>query len=188
MTKTPMIVVSGPSGAGKSTLCRAMLKRFPQLVSSVSYTTRQMRENEEDGETYYFVTKEKFFNLIDKDFFIEWEKVHNKYYGTPRDLIEKTWKNKRWVIMDVNVQGAKTLKRLFLQSKSVFISGPSIDELRRRIQKDTDRGHMPDLELRMENAKRELAEVQLFDWHIVNDDFERAVKEFEKIIKNILKD
>ncbi len=184
---TPLIVVSGPSGAGKSTLCRAMLGKFPQLVSSVSYTTRQMRENEKEGETYYFVTEEKFFSLIEKDFFIEWEKVHNQHYGTPKDLIEKTWKNEGWIIMDVNVQGAKTLKKLYPTSTSVFISGPSIDELRRRIMEDTDRGPMPDLELRMKNAERELEEVELFDWHIVNDDFERTVAEFEKIINDILK-
>lgn len=183
---TPLIIVSAPSGAGKSSLCDRAIKEFDELVDSVSYTTRQPREGESEGKPYHFVSREKFEALKKEDFFIEWAEVHDNFYGTPRHQLEDAWKRGQFLIMDIDVQGARSLKTLYPDSHSIFILPPSFEELERRL-KARDEGRTQNLSLRLANARKEADEAATYDFQVTNDDFERAYSEFRKIIEKIVK-
>lgn len=183
--KQPMIIVAGPSGAGKSSFLERAIKDYDQLVDTVTYTTRRMRAGESEGHPYHFVSEAKFRELIDQGFFIEWAHVHDRMYGTPMHQLTDAWREGKVVIMDVDVQGAKTFKSKYPQALSVFILPPSIDALRQRVMKRD--GKVPaDLELRMQNAQKEMAQASQFDRQVTNDQFEQAYSEFKKMIEEIL--
>jgi guanylate kinase len=184
--KTPLIIVSAPSGGGKSSLCNRALEEFSQLMDSVSYTTRAPRPGEVEGNPYHFVTKEKFEELRDHGFFIETAVVHNHLYGTPKDQVEKAKALGKVLIMDIDVQGAASFRKIYPDAVYIFILPPSIDELRRRLVK-RDSGKTSNLEVRLEAAKKELAMAPLFQYQIVNDDFEHSYAQFKKIIDDYLK-
>lgn len=182
--KPRLIIVSAPSGAGKSTLCDRALKEFSEiLVDTITYTTRPMRQNESEGNPYHFVTEPKFIELREQGFFVEWAFVHEKLYGTPKHQLEDAWKQNKWIIMDVDVQGAATFKKLYPDGVSIFILPPSIDELRKRII-GRDKGKTPDLEVRLSNADKEMKESVKFDYQIVNDKFDDSYSEFKRILLN----
>ncbi len=184
---TPILVVSAPSGAGKSSFCERVVEDFPQqVVDSVSYTTRAPRQGEKEGSPYHFVTKEKFQELQTKNFFIEWAEVYGNFYGTPKDQVERARKNKQFLIMDIDVQGARTFRKLYPDATYIFILPPSIDELRRRLTK-RDKGKTGNLEVRLQAAAREIASASEFDYQIVNDDFEKSYAQFKKIIEGLIK-
>lgn len=181
-----MIILAAPSGAGKSSFVEKICQEDERLVDTVTYTTRAMRKGEMEGYPYHFVTREEFELKIKDEFFIEWAVVHNNLYGTPVYQIIEAWKENKCVIMDVDVQGAKTFKEKFPTAKTVFILPPSIDELRRRIViRD---GKVPaDLEVRMKNAEAEMKLSPTFDVQIINDIFEDSYSEFKKIVDDWLK-
>ena len=182
-----MIILAAPSGAGKSSFVERICQEDSRLVDTITYTTRGIRKGESQGHPYYFVTPEEFDEPIRAHFFIEWAVVHNNLYGTPHYQIEEAWKQNRCVIMDVDVQGARTFKSKFAEARTIFILPPSIDELRRRIEKrDGKRPH--DIDVRMENAEREMKESSTFDERIVNDDFEKSYGIFKKIVDEWLKE
>jgi guanylate kinase len=144
-----------------------------------------MRKGESQGVPYFFVTEDEFNAKKEDNFFVEWARVHNHLYGTSRVQIEDAWEQGRCVIMDVDIQGAKTFKTMYPQSQSIFILPPSIEELRKRIIKRD--GKIPaDIDVRMDNAKKEMKEASGFDYRIVNDHFETSYAEFKKIIENLL--
>lgn len=181
-----LIIVVGPSGAGKSSFVEKAVEELPQLVDVITCTTRQMRNGERPGYPYHFFTKEDFEKKIKEDFFVEYAKVHGNYYGTPRDQIEKTWQQGNAVIMDVDIQGAKTFMEKYPNEvQTIFILPPSIDELRKRIV-GRDGDHVKDLDLRLENGKKEIAQAENFQFQVINDDFEEAYGKFKKIIEKIL--
>lgn len=182
---TRMIIVSAPSGAGKSSFLNRVLLEFPRLKDTVTYTTRTMRTGESDGNPYFFVTREKFLQLIEEGFFVEWAKVHDNMYGTPLHQIEDTFREGRVAIMDVDVKGAATFKTKFPDAVSIFILPPSIDELRRRILK-RDSKVPEDLELRLINAQMEMSLAHSFDYQVVNEDFEESYTRFKKIIEDLV--
>lgn len=183
--KTKMIILAAPSGAGKSSFVEKITREDHRLFDTVTYTTREMRKGESQGFPYHFVTIEEFTKRLQENFFVEWAKVHNNFYGTPLYQIENAWKEGRCVIMDVDIQGAETFKAKYPEAKTIFILPPSIDELRRRIQKRD--GKVPaDLEVRMQNAAREMLEAPKFDYRIVNDVFDRSYAEFKKIVEDLL--
>ena len=184
-TLTQIIVVAAPSGGGKSSFVERVSKENPRLVDVVTCTTRPMRKGESQGKPYYFMTEVEFKQKISESFFVEWAHVHNRMYGTSHEELDKVWSQKKCAIMDVDVQGTETFKAKFPHAVSVFIIPPSIDELRRRIIK-RDGGVPADIELRMENAKREMQEAAKFDYQIVNDNFEASYAEFKKIIEKLL--
>jgi guanylate kinase len=184
--KPRMFIVSAPSGAGKSSLCARALAEFPELVDTVTYTTRAMRDGESEGHPYHFVNENRFVELREQGFFVEWAIVHGKLYGTPKYQLEDAWKQGKWIIMDVDVQGAATFKKLYPDAVSIFIVPPSLDELRRRIV-SRDKGKTPDLEIRLKNAEHELKEASKFDYKIVNDVFELSYNEFKKLIAHFVK-
>jgi guanylate kinase len=184
--KTRMIIIAAPSGAGKSSFVEKITKEFPALRDTVTFTTRAMRTGESEGQPYHFVTKEKFLELREQDFFVEWAVVHGNLYGTPYYQLEDAWKKDEVIIMDVDVQGAETFKKKYPDAATIFIIPPSIDELRRRITKRD--GKIPaDIEVRMKNAQEEMKRAQEFQYQIINDDFAKSYAQFKKIIEDLLK-
>lgn len=183
--RTKMIIVAAPSGAGKSSFVERISREESRLVDIITYTTRQMRRGESQSHPYHFVSIEQFEDLLEKNFFVEHARVHQNYYGTPADQIERAWKQDRCVIMDVDVQGAETFRRKYPESKSIFIIPPSIDELRRRVIKRD--GKAPeDLEVRMTNAEKEISRAHEFNFQVINDDFEASYSQFKKIVAELL--
>lgn len=183
--KARMIILAAPSGAGKSSFVDRITREMPQLRDTVTYTTRTQRSGESQGNPYFFVSREEFLQKIEQDFFIEWAKVHTNLYGTPFYQIEDAWSEGRCVIMDVDVQGAQTFKEKFPDAVTIFILPPSIEELKRRIQ-GRDAQVPADLDVRMENARKEIEKADLFDFQIVNDEFEKSYGEFKKIVEKLI--
>lgn len=182
----PFVIVSGPSGVGKTLFINKSLERMPQFSNIVSWTTRPPRKGEKEGEFYYFTTKDKFEKMRDQGEFLEWAKVHNEFYGTSKKEVEKLWGQGRAIIKDLNVQGHSSIKKVFPHIVSVFIYPPSIKELEKRILK---RGAetKEKLKERLAIATQEMAQGRSYDFKIVNDSFETAWQEFEKILIQSLK-
>lgn len=183
--KTKMIIVAAPSGAGKSSFVERICREEPRLVDTVTFTTRKMRTGEAQGQPYHFVSHDEFLALLEKNFFVEWARVHTNLYGTPLSQLEEAWAQGKCIIMDVDVQGAATFKAKYPESKSIFILPPSIEELRRRITKRD--GKLPDdFEVRMQNAEKEVLMASQFDHKIINDVFESSYADFKKIVETLL--
>lgn len=183
--KTRMIIVAAPSGAGKSSFVERACREEQRLEDTVTYTTRSMRKGESQGHPYHFVSREEFEMKIKENFFVEWAQVHTNLYGTPYYQLENAWLKGKCIIMDVDVQGADTFKAKYPDAVSIFILPPSIDELRRRIEK-RDGGLPADIEVRMANALKETQQASKFDYQIVNDNFEHSYAEFKKIVEELL--
>ena len=180
-----IIIVAAPSGAGKSSFVERISREDSRLVDIITYTTRTQRQGESEGHPYHFITKDDFNHKVETGFFVEYAKVHTNMYGTPWDQIRLAWSKNKCVIMDIDVQGTETFRRKFPQAKTIFILPPSIDELRRRIQK-RDAVLPADFEVRMQNAAKEMALAHEFNYQIINDDFDRAYAEFKKIVDVLL--
>lgn len=183
--KNQMIIVVGPSGAGKSSFVDKVIQDIPVLKDTVTFTTRPMRKGESEGNPYHFVDQELFKKHIENDFFIEWAQVHDNYYGTPYCQIEDAWNEGRVIIMDVDIQGAETFRSKFPQALTVFIMPPSIDALRQRLEK-RDQGKTNNLDLRLQNAQKEINKAKNFNHQIINDDFAKSYAEFKKRIEEFL--
>lgn len=174
------LILCAPSGTGKTTLVRMLKTEFPQLSFSVSYTTRAPRGSEVHGRDYFFVSRQEFLALTEKDFFAEWARVHDNCYGTPRQKTIDILDQGQDIIFDVDVQGAKNLKTGLPATVSVFVFPPSLAELKRRLDfRATDQ---PDvLERRLANAHQEILEARHFDYWIVNDKLDTAYSELRSI-------
>ncbi len=183
--KTRMIIVAAPSGAGKSSFVERICREEKRLEDTVTYTTRAMRKGETQGHPYHFVSRDEFEAKIKENFFVEWAQVHTNLYGTPYYQLETAWLRGKCVIMDVDVQGADSFKAKYSDAVSIFILPPSIDELRRRIEK-RDGGIPEDIEIRMANAEKEMRQSSHFDYLIVNDQFDHSYGQFKKIIEELL--
>ena len=180
-----IIAVSAPSGTGKTTIVKKILSDFPELVFSVSATTRKKREYETEGIDYFFIPEEEFKAKIEKGEFIEWEKFYDYYYGTYKSYIEENISNGKSVIIEIDVKGALQLKKLYPDSVLIFIYPPSFDELVRRLtNRQTE--NETDLKKRIERAKMELSLKDKFDYFIENDDLEKAISETESLIEKII--
>lgn len=176
-----LFVVSSPSGGGKGTLIRRLLDVTPDLGYSVSYTTRAPRNGEVNGREYFFVNCDTFENMIAADEFLEWACVHGNYYGTSRHQVAEETLAGVDIVLEVDVQGAESIRTLQLDSVSIFILPPSYEVLRRRlITRGTDTEAQ--LELRLRNAPAELKQYSLFDYVVVNDDLERATRQISSIV------
>lgn len=180
-----MVILIGPSGVGKSSFLDRALRDYPRLKDTVTYTTRAMRQGESEGHPYHFVSRAKFEELVSQGFFVEHAEVHGNLYGTPLHQLEETWAEGNVVIMDVDVQGALTFQGRYPKAKTIFILPPSIDSLRQRILKRE--GKSPkDLELRLRNAEAEMRHSSRFGHSLVNDHFESAYGELQKLIEDYL--
>lgn len=180
-----LILVASPSGGGKSTFIAKVLQDLPRLTDTITVTTRPMRKGESEGHPYFFVTLEQFEAMKSKGKLAEWAKVHTHFYGTPMEQLNSIWAQGQVPIMDIDVQGVESLSRRFPQATTIFLLPPSIDVLRQRII-----GRLPsippDLDVRMENARNEVAQAPKFDYQILNDNLDRAYAEFKKIIADLL--
>jgi guanylate kinase len=181
--KKQLIVLSAPSGAGKTTLAHHLLTTFPSFKFSISATTRKPRPNEVDGKDYYFLTEEKFKELIDNGGFVEYEQIFGNYYGTLKSEVEKSLEKGEIVVFDIDVKGALSIKRLYPdKSLLIFISPPSLEILKQRlINRKTETPEQ--LQKRFERIEMEMKLKDNFDYVVVNDDLEKAKREIEEIVK-----
>lgn len=176
-----LYVISAPSGTGKTTVVRILLDRHPDLVESISYTTRDMRPGDREGVDYHFVSTDEFQKLVGDGFFAEWAEVYGNFYGTPKTPIAEAVKRGERVILDIDVQGGMALKKHFPDSLAIFLLPPSEEELIRRLRgRGTDAEGA--IERRLATAKHELTFQDRYDRRIVNDDADRAVSEIETLI------
>lgn len=187
MMDRPIIIIVAPSGAGKSSFLERILAEEDRLVDIITFTTRAPRVGDQEGKTYHFVTTQKFLDLKSTGFFVESALVHGNHYGIPIDQIESAWEDKKVPIMDVDVQGAQTIKEKFPWARTIFIVPPSIDELRRRIVARSGGQKPGDLEIRLANAQREMSLASSFDFNILNDDFEPSYQRFKETVEELLK-
>jgi len=176
-----LFVVSSPSGGGKGTLIQRVLNKVPNLSYSVSFTTRAPRNGELDGREYFFVTPEQFEQMVAANAFLEWAHVHSKLYGTARQQVIREISGGRDIILEVDVQGAASVRALMPDSVSIFILPPSYEVLKRRLQaRGTDSPE--ELELRLRNAPAELKDYSAFEYLILNDDVDRAAEQMTAIV------
>ena len=169
-----LIVVSAPSGAGKTTLCQQAVRRLPDLVHSVSYTTRPPRPDECDGRDYHFVAEATFRRMVAEGAFAEWATVHGHLYGTSRKDLEAHLAAGRDVILDIDTQGAAILREAYRDGVFIFILPPSFAHLEARLRaRRTDRPE--EIARRLAKARTEMAAYPLYEYVVVNDDVERAV-------------
>jgi guanylate kinase len=183
---TSLVVVSAPSGAGKTTLCKKLLEEFPSLILSISCTTRPKRFNEQEGQDYFFLTKEAFEKRIADNGFAEWAKVHDNYYGTSKEFVEKAFKSGKSLLLDIDVQGAASLKQVYpKETLRIFISPPSIAVLEERLLgRGTDDSRA--IQRRLANARKEMEQSKEFDHIIVNDTLDQAYAEIKEIVSGRL--
>jgi guanylate kinase len=176
-----LYVVSSPSGGGKGTIIKRVLDVMPDLRYSVSYTTRAPRNGEVDGREYFFVNRERFEEMVAADEFLEWANVHGHLYGTSRRQVIDEICAGSDIVLEVDVQGAASVKRLGVDSVSIFILPPSLEVLRERlIARGTDSPE--ELVVRLRNAPEELEQYSTFDYVIFNDEIERAAKQLAAIV------
>jgi guanylate kinase len=176
-----LFIVAAPSGAGKSSLVKALRELDRVVQPSISHTTRAPRGQEKNGREYHFVSDAEFDQMIADNAFIEWAHVHGHRSGTSKSAIELRISAGGDVILEIDYQGAYQIKKAFANSISIFILPPSLEELRARIER---RGEdAPDkIELRMQNAKDEMAEAHTFDFVIINEVFESALFDLKAIV------
>ncbi|MGB9750099.1 MAG: guanylate kinase [Caldisericia bacterium] len=179
-----LIVISGPSGSGKGTIIKEVMKNLPDLLYSVSYTTRPKREGEVEGKDYFFIDKNKFEKLIEKDFFIEWAKVYDYYYGTSKEFVYEKLKNGKDIILEIEIQGARKIREIYDKKDVVFIfiAPPDFKELEKRILNRKRGETEEEIKKRMEFAKKEIEESKNYDYIVINDNIKRATKKVISII------
>ena len=172
-----IFVFSGASGVGKSSVLKQVMAAREDLKFSVSATTREPRPGEVDGQSYYFVSKEKFLDMIEKDAFIEYDAHMDNYYGTPKNQLL----GDKHVVLDIEPNGAFQVKRNYPDAALIFVTPPSLEELERRLRGrgDTDEEQIT---VRMARAKWEIAQSDHYDYVVLNDDLDRCVAEILDII------
>jgi guanylate kinase len=176
-----LFVVSSPSGGGKGTIIRHVLAVVDNLSYSVSYTTRAPRQSEVDGREYFFVSRETFDEMVRAGEFLEWACVHGNFYGTSKKQIMEETAAGADLILEVDVQGAASVRQLLMDSVSIFILPPSYEVLRQRlIARGTDSPQQ--LEVRLRNAPEELKQYSSFDYVIINDEIDKASAQLASII------
>ncbi len=177
-----IVVISAPAGCGKTTLCKRLLQASPSFICSVSFTTRAPRKNEIEGVDYYFVSREEFEKLIKENVFVEWAEVHGHLYGTSGDFLRKNIKAGKDVVLEVDVKGGRKIKEKYPEAILIFILPPSWKELEKRL-----RGRATEEEKsirqRLRTAKEEIKYLPYYDYFVVNDDVNQALKEILTIIE-----
>ncbi len=181
-TKPKLFVISGPSGAGKGTLVALVRSRCPRIGLTVSATTREPREGEVDGTSYYFLSDDEFMRRVDAGEFVEWAEVHGHRYGTLASEVSSKLEAGSSLVLEIDVQGAFQVKERFPDAVLVFIMPPSLEVLRDRlVRRGTETEES--LALRLANAEREMALADRYDDVVVNDDLEVAAEELMGVIE-----
>ncbi len=176
-----LFVVSAPSGAGKTSLCRAITDSLQNLTHSISYTTRKPRPGEIDGRDYYFVSPERFQEMIQAGDFVEWAEVHSNLYGTSRRVLDDMTEKGLDVILDIDTQGAKQIKGKYANGVFIFIMPPSLEILEERLR-NRKSDHEEEIRRRMQRAREEIRDYPMYDYIIVNRDFDRALHDLRSIV------
>lgn len=173
-----LIVLTGPSGVGKGTLVKTLLHRYPELFLSVSATTRAPRPGEVNGQHYYFISRNEFERMVAEGEFLEWAEFAGNYYGTPRQPVEQKIAQGKWVILEIELEGARQIRRNFSAALKIFIAPPSLLELEYRLR---GRGSESEeaIARRLERAQAEMEAAPEFDIQVVNDDLEEALHQIE---------
>ena len=176
-----LFVVAAPSGAGKSSLVKALMELDARVQPSVSHTTRAPRGQEKHGREYYFVSDSEFDAMVKADAFVEWAHVHSQRYGTSRQAIEERIAQGGDVILEIDFQGAIEIKRIFANAICIFILPPSWEELRARLERRAEDA-AETIQKRLVNAAIEVAQVDQFDFVIINELFDRALFDLKAIV------
>ena len=182
MQRGILFVLSGPSGVGKGTVLEGLMDDYNDINYSISVTTRTPREGEINGDDYFFVSKEKFDEMKEKNQFLETAKVHGNFYGTPRHYVEECLKKGEDIILEIDIQGAKQIKKEFDDAVYIFLLPPNYEELKTRLEK-RESETAESLKRRLKNASEEISEVENYDYSIVNDKVEDTVEEVKRVIK-----
>ena len=184
MNKNKIIIISSPSGAGKTTICNRIINKNKKIKLSISYTSRPIRKNENQGIDYFFVAKKKFIDLNNKDYFIETAKVFNYLYGSPFENINKAFSKGKHILFDIDWQGANKLRKKFSKEDIIdfFILPPSKTELKKRLM---IRGRESQIEIkkRLSLAVKEISHYKEYRYVLVNDTINTTVSDILKIIK-----
>jgi guanylate kinase len=176
-----VVVISGPSGAGKSTFVHELLRLHPDLVYSVSATSRPRREHEVEGKDYFFLDRDDFRARIERSEFVEWAEVHGELYGTLRAQIDQSLAAGKNVLLDIDVQGGRAVRRIYPDGVFIFILPPSLARLEERLRgRGTDSEER--IRLRLENARREIGLAHEYDYAVVNDDWDLAARKMNAIV------
>ena len=182
MPRGDIFVISAPSGSGKTTICRMLLSRVEGLSLSVSCTTRDKKPGEVDGVDYYFVDEEKFDNMLNSNEFLETASVFGRRYGTSRPAVEAIVSNGSDAVLEIDVQGGASVKAAVPEAVRIGILPPDWETLRARLTARA-RDSRTEIERRLEAARREIAELGSYDYLVVNDDLETAVRQVEWIVR-----
>lgn len=176
-----LVVISGFSGAGKGTLMKELMNKYDNYALSVSATTRQPREGEVDGREYFFKTVDEFENMIKNEQLIEYAKYVNNYYGTPREYVDSQLELGKDVILEIEIQGAMNIKKMYEDAVLIFILPPSAEELKRRlVGRNTETIEV--INARMSRANEEAVGIENYDYVVVNDILDESVEELHKTI------
>ena len=177
-----LIILTGPSGVGKGTVIKEVLSRDKNIWLSISATTREPREGEEEGKNYYFLSQEKFKEMIEQNLFLEWAQFAGNYYGTPLSSVNEKIKKGFIVLLEIEVEGAKQIKEKFPNSLSIFLLPPDKKELERRIR---DRGTEKEeaIKKRLLRANYEISTSNQFDFELTNHNVNETAKEILKLIQ-----
>ncbi len=177
-----LFIISGPSGAGKTVLCKTVVSSFPELIFSISYTTRPQRPREVEGCDYFFLNPEEFELKIERNEFLEWAEVHGNYYGTCRHWVTGKLAQGWDILLDIDVQGANQIRQKQLPGCSIFVVPPSMEVLKQRlIERASDA--VADIEQRLRNAEEEIHSANNYQYLIVNNQLPEAVEQLTAIIK-----
>ncbi len=184
MSKGKIFIISGPSGSGKTTLHKKLLlsRRLKgKLVKSISATTRPRRLGEREGRDYLFLTQKKFLRKRKAGYFLEWQKVFDSYYGTPKKAVLELLKSGKNVLLCIDVKGARVVERQFSDAIKIFIKGPSLAVLKKRLQKRGSETKV-DLKLRLAIARREMLEEKSYDYTVINNNLSKALRDLESAV------
>ena len=176
-----LLVLSGPSGSGKGTVSESLMKNNDDIIFSTSVTTRTPRPGEVNGENYFFASREEFEKMVENDELLEHAFVHTNYYGTPKKFVFDEIDKGEIVLLEIDVQGALQIKEKYKEAVFIFLIPPTMDELRSRlVKRDTETED--EIETRYRNAFKELDFVGEYDYFVINDVIDNAVKDIETII------
>ncbi len=176
-----LFVVAAPSGAGKSSLVKALQELDSLVKPSISHTTRAARGQEKNGREYFFVSNAEFDTMVKDNGFVEWAEVHGHRYGTSREAITQRMDQGSDVVLEIDFQGAMSIKRVFANAVTIFILPPSWEELRSRLERRGEDASET-IALRLRNAETEMAQIHHFDFVIINDSFDRALFDLKAIV------
>jgi len=175
------IVLSAPSGTGKTTVFQALKKKYPDLQFSVSHTTRERRKGEIPGRDYFFISKEEFQKIKNEGGFLEWAEIHGNFYGTARETVESTLKKGQDLVLELDVQGVESLKKISFKGVYILLLPPSLRELERRLR---DRATEDEERIvkRLEVGRKEISKYRTYDFVVTNNTIEEAANALLEII------